>query len=84
MGHNLQDHVAFEGLSFVYNATDDPMARHHSHDDYIRFLRDASGPLTSNGLELLGFLKTNRSKEKSKYPDIELLMRREANIPGKI
>lgn len=84
VGYNLHDHVSFEGLHFVYNTTHDPVYYHHSHDDYLNYLKDGSGPLTANGLELIAFLKTKLSKDKSKYPDIQLLMKREQYIPGNI
>lgn len=84
VGKNLRDQIAFQGLNFVYNTTHDPVYYHHSYDDYAKYLRDGSGPLAATGLELVAFLKTAKSKDKTKYPDIELLIRRENYIPGKL
>lgn len=82
VGHNLKDHVAFHGLRFVYNTTLDPVFFKHSHDDYVSYLKEGGGPLASNGLEMVAFLKTHLSKNKAKYPDIELLMARDHYLPG--
>lgn len=82
VGYNMRDHISFQGLRFVYNTSYDDIYYHHKHDFYTNYLRDGSGPLSANGLEMIAFLKTHKSKDKSKYPDIELLMRRDYYVPG--
>lgn len=82
VGYNLKDHLAFQGLRFVYDNTHDHTFYEHSHDDLVRYLKDGAGPLTSNGIEMLAFLKTPKSKDKTKYPDIELIMKRDYYLPG--
>lgn len=82
VGYNLRDQIAFQGLNFIYNTTHDPVYHSHSHNDYVSYLKDGSGPLAATGLELVAFLKTAKSKDKSKYPDVELLLKRENYIPG--
>lgn len=79
----MRDHVAFQGIHFVYNTSHDPVYYKHNHDDYMKYLKDGLGPLTANGLELVGFLKTHISKDKAKYPDIQLVFKREGFLPGR-
>lgn len=82
VGFNLKDHVAFQGLRFVYNNSHDHTYFEHTNEDLVKYLKEGSGPLTSNGIEMIAFLKTPKSKEKSKYPDIELVMKRDYYLPG--
>lgn len=84
VGYNLKDHIAFQGLKFVYNTTHDPTFFNYHHEDYVKYLKEGSGPLSSNGLEMIAFLKTAKSKDKSKYPDIGLVMRRDHYMPGQL
>lgn len=45
-------------------------------------MKDGAGPLVSNGIELVGFIKTKVSRV-SNYPDVEIIVRREHFRPGK-
>ncbi|KAJ8958498.1 hypothetical protein NQ318_002292 [Aromia moschata] len=72
VGHNLKDHIAFVGLNFVFNETAKEV--HEGEDSVVDYLKNAKGPLTTAGAEVLGFLKTEISKDKSDYPDVELLI----------
>lgn len=72
VGHGLKDHLAFIGLNFVFNETNEEA--HKDYDAVVDYLKNGKGPLTSLGVEALGFLKTEASKEKADYPDVEFLI----------
>ncbi|XP_018569548.1 glucose dehydrogenase [FAD, quinone] [Anoplophora glabripennis] len=72
VGHGLKDHLAFIGLNFVFNETNDQL--HKDYDAVVDYLKNGKGPLTSLGLEAIGFVKTEASKEKTDYPDVEFLI----------
>ncbi|XP_060533184.1 glucose dehydrogenase [FAD, quinone]-like [Cylas formicarius] len=72
VGRNLKDHVIFNGLSYMLNQTESkPPCEYSESTDY---LRNGKGPLTSPGIELIGFIKTNRSKVKQDAPDVEIFV----------
>lgn len=72
VGHNLKDHSAFLGLSFVLNDTTDAV-KHDERDELVAYLKNGKGPLTSIGVEGLNYIKTEVSKDRTDYPDVELL-----------
>ncbi|KAJ8985230.1 hypothetical protein NQ317_018259 [Molorchus minor] len=72
VGHGLKDHIAFIGLNFVFNETKKEVTE--AEDVVVDYLKNGKGPLTSTGAEVLGFLKTELSKDKSDYPDVEFLI----------
>ncbi|KAJ8937530.1 hypothetical protein NQ314_011809 [Rhamnusium bicolor] len=69
VGHNLKDHIAFIGLNFVFNETSSE--EHKEYDAVVDYLKNGKGQLTSIGVDALGFLKTEVSKDKGDYPDVE-------------
>lgn len=83
VGHNLKDHIAFLGLSFVMNDTEAPVEhKHDEKDELVAYLKNGKGPLTSISVEGLNFVKTAASKDKTDYPDVELLFIPDANNKG--
>nr|XP_023011601.1 glucose dehydrogenase [FAD, quinone]-like isoform X1 [Leptinotarsa decemlineata] len=71
VGKNLKDQVGFIGLNFILNET----SKVHGESEFLmEYLKNGKGPLTSAGIEAVGFLKTDASKEQAHYPDIELLI----------
>lgn len=49
--------------------------------DYLKY---GKGPLTTTGVELVGFLQTEASKSKTPYPDVQLLISSNIYNQGKI
>ncbi|KAJ8958502.1 hypothetical protein NQ318_002296 [Aromia moschata] len=45
-------------------------------NDIVEYLKNRKGPLTTTGLELVGFLKTEHSRDKTDYPDVGILVTR--------
>ncbi|XP_018569540.1 glucose dehydrogenase [FAD, quinone]-like [Anoplophora glabripennis] len=76
VGYNLKDHVSFIGLNFVVNNTNIESDGHECHSAVVDYLKYGKGPLTTTGLELVGFLQTEASKIKAHYPDVQLLITR--------
>lgn len=73
VGFNLKDHVAFVGVNFFLNETQNEAKEEDVKEELIAYLKSGKGPLTAIGIEGLDYLKTEISKDKSDYPDVELL-----------
>ncbi|KAJ8917307.1 hypothetical protein NQ315_002325 [Exocentrus adspersus] len=74
VGKNLKDHVTFIGLNFVLNNTEhEDKNFHECQNEVVEYLRYGKGPLTTTGLELVGFLQTEASKTKLHHPDVQFL-----------
>lgn len=74
VGQNLRDHVGFLGLSFLFNSSLIDLPHFDDYDSLIAYLKNGKGPLTTNGIEALAFVKTEKAKDKHpSYPDIELI-----------
>lgn len=71
VGQGLKDHVSFLGLNFILNGTHAIADEHY--DAAVDYLKNGKGPLTNPGIEVVGFLKTEASKDKHYQPDVELL-----------
>ncbi|KAL1502403.1 hypothetical protein ABEB36_007549 [Hypothenemus hampei] len=74
VGQNLIHHTVFP-LTYLYNYPPSHEAEppfYYSKE--IDYLRNGKGPLTSNGVDLVGFIKTEYSKGRMLYPDVELLL----------
>ncbi|XP_072381740.1 uncharacterized protein [Diabrotica undecimpunctata] len=48
----------------------------HSDEDIIKYLRYGKGPLSTTGLQLIGYVKTEFSRDKTDYPDVQLLIKK--------
>ncbi|XP_056642997.1 glucose dehydrogenase [FAD, quinone]-like [Diorhabda sublineata] len=71
VGSSLKDQMSFIGLNFHYNES---FKIPDKHEIVEEFLKHAKGPLTTPGIEAIGFLKTEASKESLDYPDIQFLV----------
>lgn len=70
VGENLQDHVVFMGLNFILNET----ATDPGTDQALKtWLTEGKGPLAGSGIEGIGYVKTQHSKDPKDYPDVELV-----------
>ncbi|XP_017779939.1 PREDICTED: glucose dehydrogenase [FAD, quinone]-like [Nicrophorus vespilloides] len=75
VGETLYDHLTFLGLLFKSN---DTITINYSDLEnprsFISLVSNGTGPLTSlGGVEALAYIQTNVSREKDKYPDVELI-----------
>lgn len=73
VGKNLLHHVVFPGLKYVFDDI------HYSktsgyYSKEIDYLRNGRGPLSSTGVDVIGFIKTEYSKGRHLYPDVEMLV----------
>ncbi|KAG6439043.1 hypothetical protein O3G_MSEX000435, partial [Manduca sexta] len=76
VGESLYDHISFPGLAFTLNSTRLTVVEKKisTIDNVIQFDHFGDGPMSSlAGVETIGYIKTNVSKELGDYPDIELL-----------
>ncbi|CAG9861249.1 unnamed protein product [Phyllotreta striolata] len=48
----------------------------HSDNEIIDYLKYGTGPLSSTGLQLVGFIKTEFSRDRTDYPDIQILLKK--------
>lgn len=71
IGQTLKDHLSFIGLNFILNETH--AVNDNKYDEVIDYLRNGKGPLTNPGIEMIGYVKTEASKEKHYQPDVEFL-----------
>lgn len=72
VGKHLIHHAVFP-ITYLYNTT------HHTEPPFyyskeIDYLRNGRGPLTSTGIDVISFIKTEYSKGRHAYPDVELLV----------
>ncbi|XP_019869159.1 glucose dehydrogenase [FAD, quinone] [Aethina tumida] len=72
VGKHLKDHMGFNGLNFIYNSSTHDHHKFNNHDDVVLYLRDGKGPLTAVPNEVIGFVKSEASKDPSDYPDLQL------------
>ncbi|XP_050302404.1 glucose dehydrogenase [FAD, quinone]-like [Anthonomus grandis grandis] len=77
VGQGLVHHVLFPGMSYSFNGTGYAETPFY-YSKEIDYLRNGRGPLTSNGVDLIGFIKTEYSAGRHQYPDVELLITSEA------
>lgn len=70
VGHNLRIRPSFIGLDFIYK--EPKLQEFDNYVNTLNYLKDGKGPLTSPGIEVLAYLKTDVSKDPVSYPDIEL------------
>ncbi|KAK9871995.1 hypothetical protein WA026_015240 [Henosepilachna vigintioctopunctata] len=71
VGRNLKDHPGFAGLRVIFNNS--LIHKSNDRENLIKYLRDGEGPMAGLFTELVAYIKTERSKEKGNYPDVELL-----------
>lgn len=71
VGQTLKDQLSFIGLNFILNETHAVMDE--KYDEVIDYLRNGKGSLTNPGIEVVGYVKTEASREKHDQPDVELL-----------
>lgn len=75
VGETMYDHICYPGLAFTVNITDATII----FDKLLNPIYTAQwfigeGPLTDlGGVAALGYIKTNKSKEKIDYADIEII-----------
>lgn len=75
--------MSFIGLNFVLDESH-KAKEDDKYDEVIDYLKNGEGPLTNPEIEVIGFLKTEASKEKHHYPDVELLITRDIYNKGKL
>ncbi|KAG5900287.1 hypothetical protein JTB14_000814 [Gonioctena quinquepunctata] len=80
VGKHLKDQISFIGLNFIFNETGHSDLQ--KHKILVDYLKNGKGPLTSAGIEAVGFIKTEASKEKADYPDIELIVTKDIQNKG--
>lgn len=77
VGHNLQDHVALGGLTFLVNESVGIIESEISNlPSAIKWLKDGAGPLTVlGGVEAYGLVSTrfNSYSDFPDWPDVELI-----------
>lgn len=75
VGQTMYDHICYPGLAFTVNLTDSTLIL--NRDLNIKNVLDwfkGRGPFTQiGGVEALGYIKTNISREKIPYADIEII-----------
>lgn len=71
VGHDLKNQMSFLGLNFILNGTQTAADPHY--DEVVDYLKNGHGPLTTPGIEVIGFVKTEASKEQHDQPDVQLL-----------
>lgn len=71
VGTPLRTHLGFPGLNFIFNNT--KALRRDDREDVINYLKNGKGPLAGIFVDLLAYLKTDVSKDKGNYPDVEVL-----------
>lgn len=81
VGHDLKDQMSFLGLNFILNGTQTAGDPHY--DEVVDYLKNGHGPLTTPGIEIIGFIKTEASKEQHDQPDVELLFTNKLYNKGK-
>lgn len=83
VGRNLIHHPVFPAFTFTFNDHRyDETPLYYSKE--IDYLRNGGGPLTSNGVDLIGLIKTEHSKLRLPYPDVELLISNTDNDLDKV
>jgi len=75
VGGKLYDHITFVGLNFIVNqsiiATE---SAYYEISNLVNLVVNGKGPLTLlGGVEALMYLKTNVSRDKENYPDMEAI-----------
>lgn len=75
VGQTLYDHITYVGLAFLINQTVALSVPTVATEQHIRnFLDNGKGPFTSlGGVEGIGYIKTELSRELGDYPDVELI-----------
>ncbi|XP_028043358.1 glucose dehydrogenase [FAD, quinone]-like [Bombyx mandarina] len=76
VGESLYDHISYPGLAFTINTTKLTLVERKiaTIDNVLQLEQYGDGPMSSlAGVETIGYIKTNISKEPGDYPDIELL-----------
>ncbi|XP_045465780.1 glucose dehydrogenase [FAD, quinone]-like isoform X1 [Harmonia axyridis] len=71
VGTPLRTHLGFPGLKFIFNNT--KAVRRNDREDLINYLKNGKGPLAAIFTDLVAYLKTDVSKDKGNYPDVEVL-----------
>ncbi|KAK6620437.1 hypothetical protein RUM44_006838 [Polyplax serrata] len=72
VGHNLQDHVTFDGLNFeIFNESATLKEVHDQISDLYEFLNTGKGPLTSTGTLSCGVFVKSSYEYRHGYPDIQ-------------
>lgn len=80
VGKHMKDHVVFLGLNFILGEE-----KHEETDpkqNLIEWLREGKGPMAAISIEGLGYIKTEASKDKADYPDVELIFSPKSHYSG--
>ncbi|CAH1163177.1 unnamed protein product [Phaedon cochleariae] len=77
VGKNLKDQISFVGLNFLANKTTETEKETKKHAGVMDYLKSGKGPLTTPGIEVVGFIKTEASKQTLDCPDVGLLVTKE-------
>lgn len=75
VGQTLYDHITYVGLAYLINQTVALSVPTVATEENIRnFLDNGKGPFTSlGGVEGIGYIKTELSREQGDFPDVELI-----------
>ncbi|XP_045465787.1 glucose dehydrogenase [FAD, quinone]-like [Harmonia axyridis] len=71
VGHNLKDHLGFSGLRVIFNKTS--VMEQNERENLVEYLKEGKGPMAKLFTDLIAYVKTEESKDKGNYPDVELL-----------
>ncbi|XP_028139337.1 glucose dehydrogenase [FAD, quinone]-like [Diabrotica virgifera virgifera] len=74
VGSNLKDQLSFLALNFHVNESSKVPEQKEMVEQLLKL---GGGPLTSPGIEAVGYLKTEASKESVDYPDIEMVVHKD-------
>ncbi|KAG5900291.1 hypothetical protein JTB14_000818 [Gonioctena quinquepunctata] len=75
VGETMYDHLSYLAAIFTVNETNISPVQALEPVEWSNWLRNGKGFLTSlGGVEAIGYIKTDESKELANYPDIELLL----------
>nr|XP_023011604.1 glucose dehydrogenase [FAD, quinone]-like [Leptinotarsa decemlineata] len=75
VGETMYDHISYLSAVFTTNETIIGPIQALSPKEWLNWITHGEGLLTSlAGIEAIGYIKTEMSKEKADYPDIELLL----------
>ncbi|KAG5900290.1 hypothetical protein JTB14_000817 [Gonioctena quinquepunctata] len=70
-----QDHIHNPILEPIHKPIQKPHLV-HSMEELVGYLKHGTGPLSTTGVEMVGFVKTEHSRERTLYPDIQLLIKK--------
>lgn len=80
VGYNLKDHLGFSGLRVIFNKTS--VEAKNEKENLVEYLKEGKGPMSKLFTDLVAYVRTEESKEKGNYPDVEMLFVPYVHIKG--